>query len=239
MKKLFLISLLGITFFSSCTKEKNLYDPEAVLRRDGTSVTTPRQNFSAVFGFDYSDTHDWSSVTSSTVTITPDAALDDVVKVQILSASPFGNAKCKVLNEAEVTGRQPVTLSYDAPTSCNRLFAACVNKEGYYYVTGFAKGQPSVSFSKPSSSRSSLSRRAYLNASELVLARNTPSYNNVRTVKANEGETANSIDLWKDSGWQNDTCWALSDAQEITLKAMLPSSLTMSAPISKPSSMAI
>jgi hypothetical protein len=82
----------------------------------------------------------WRTVTSGTVTITANADLDDIAKVQILTESPFFNDQAKILAEADVTAGQTVQLSYDAPRENSTLVAACVDSKGHHYIKPFDAG---------------------------------------------------------------------------------------------------
>ena len=85
-----------------------------------------KDNAKKVFG-DIDASQDWNSISSHAVTVTANANLRDVVKVQILTESPYLNPHATVLNEVEVTKGQTVALRYDAPNVYSRLIAACVD----------------------------------------------------------------------------------------------------------------
>ena len=126
------------------------------------------ENAATVFG-DIDPEQDWNSINSNTVTVTANANLADIVKVQILTESPFLNPEAKVLSEKAATNGQTVTLSYDAPNAYSQLIAACVNSKGNYYIQVFDANAPkSVSFTqtKASAPRSFCQRCSQLHDTE-------------------------------------------------------------------------
>ena len=143
MRKIFVLGAASILFFASCSKEKDLYQGSQV------SDEQIKENVQNVFGVKFADNQDWSTAVKSSISITADADLTDIVKVQILTLSPFGNGDgngSTVLNEAEVTKGQTVELVYDAPLSQKTFYAACVTKDGQYFIKNFALGDSKVSF---------------------------------------------------------------------------------------------
>ena len=154
---------------------------------------------------------EWNSIKSGSVTITADAQLQDIVKIQILTESPILNENAKVLAEANVKNGESVTLSYDAPNVYSQLMAACVNKNGVYYQKVFNIGEKNVSFT--SSTSSQVARRAA--ASEvptfttLKLKKPRQSFNAQRTIHSDKS----AYSIWKDSKWENEQMWDLADNQ--------------------------
>jgi hypothetical protein len=130
-------------FFASCSKEKDLFQ--------GSNVSDEQinENVQNVFGVKFAENQDWSTMVKSSVSITADASLSDIAKVQILTLSPFGSGDgngATILNEAEVTKGQTIELTYDAPLSQKTFYAACVSKDGQYFIKNFALGDSKVSF---------------------------------------------------------------------------------------------
>ena len=163
MKKLLSIAVIGLVL-SSCTKGFDAPEPTP----DPTPEPTPTNNevtqaeidanVANVFGTTFSPNQDWSSTTKHTVTITADAPLSDIAKVQILTESPYFNEDARVLNEATVSKGQSVSITYDCPAEYTDLVAACVDSKGIYYVAGFKAGDNSVNFQQAAQSRT---RAAY------------------------------------------------------------------------------
>ena len=137
MKKkiLFIATIVGMIILVGCQR----FDFEEA-RQDAI-----RQNAEKIFGA-IDPNQDWNSSVSGTVTITADASLKNIARVQILTESPFMNPDARVVEEAEVQKGQTVTLNYDVPNSYTRLIAACIDNEGHYHVKGFNIGDEKVSF---------------------------------------------------------------------------------------------
>lgn len=192
MKKkiLFIATLVGMSMFTSCHR----FDFEEA-RQEAI-----RQNAEKVFG-DIDPNQTWSSTVSGTVTITADASLKEIARVQILTESPFMNPNARVVADAQVQKGQTVTLNYDVLNSYNRLIAACVDSKGHYHIKGFDIGETNVSF-KSGTTRAA--RRAASNLPDLSgvgldFDESIRSYNAQRTL-----DNKNS---WKGKGWENDRLW--------------------------------
>ena len=209
MKKQFIFTLIATAAIVSCNKFDSVYDPSALENKDAQSIN---ENAAKVFGTIDSN-QDWNSINSNTVTVTANANLTDIVKVQILTESPFLNPEAKVLSEKEATNGQTVTLSYDAPNAYTQLIAACVNSKGNYYIQVFDANAPkSVSFTQ---TKASAPRRAS--------ASDVPSFTTLKLGKprkslnaqrAAQGESftisGTTYTEWSNSGW-NDDMWELAD----------------------------
>jgi hypothetical protein len=192
MKRITNLAILALLGLSSCTQEFT-YDPTQEIK----------ENAENIFGL-IDPNQDWRTTTSGTVTVTADAPLSDITKVQILTESPFFNDQAKILSEAEVTAGQTVTLSYDAPRSNTRVIAACVDSNGKYYIQGFNIGDENVSFkssSAPAATRAAVITRSGSELPNISLDFNESflSYNAQRTLSNNNN--------WKDKNWENDRLW--------------------------------
>ena len=190
MKRITYLAILALLGLSSCTQEFN-YDPTQEIQ----------ENAENIFGL-IDPNQDWRTTTSGTVTVTANAPLSDIAKVQILTESPFFNDQAKILAEAEVTAGQTVTLSYDAPRSNTRVIAACVDSNGKYYIQGFNIGDKTVSFkSSTAGTRGAAltSAGAELPNISLDFKKSFLSYNAERTLSGNSN--------WKDKNWENDRLW--------------------------------
>jgi len=205
-KKLF-IALLATVAISSCNKfDLNYQEP------DVSDTQSINENATKVFGT-IDANQDWNSINSNMVTVTANANLSDIVKVQILTESPFLNPEAKVLCEAEATNGQRVTLSYDAPNAYTQLIAACVNSKGNYYIQVFDANAPqAVSFTQ---TKSSAPRRA--SASDvpsfttLKLGKPHKSLNAQRAAQGASCKIGNkTYTEWSNSGW-DDEMWELAD----------------------------
>ena len=194
MKKLFILTILGSLALSSCSD----------LDLDGAQAQQIKENAEELFGI-IDPNQDWSNVSSGTVSVTADASLKNIAKVQILTESPFFNVQAKVLAEAEATKGQTLTLNYDAPRANTRLIAACVDNKGNYYIKGFNIGEEKVSFkSTAARTRAAGATRASseipdLSAVKLDFDESFLSYNALRTLK--------NYNSWKGKNWDNDRLW--------------------------------
>jgi hypothetical protein len=192
MKKkiLFIATLVGMSMFTSC----NRFD------FDEARQEAIRQNAEKVFG-DIDPNQTWSSSVSGTVTITADASLKEITRVQILTESPFMNPNARVVAEAQVQKGQTVTLDYDVLNSYNRLIAACVDSKGHYHIKGFDIGETNVSFKNGTTraARRAASNLPDLSGVSLDFDESFRSYNAQHTLDNHKS--------WQNKGWENDRLW--------------------------------
>ena len=165
------------------------------------------QNAALALGVQIDTSHDWSTVENGSVTVTADADIEDIVKVQILTESPFFNADARVLTEAEVTNGQTVTLTYDAPKTYTRLIAACVSSKGEYYIKGFNTTDSEVSFMNSASTRAVGETRAAANLPnideiELKYSDSFQSFNARRALSDNT-----TFSKWQGKNWEKERMW--------------------------------
>ena len=197
--------LLGAVAFASCNKF-DLNDPD--MAKQVQEAQEIKTNAEKIFGT-IDQNQDWNSIISGKVSVTADANLEDIVKVQILTESPILNDDAKVLAESTAKNGQTVTLNYDAPNIYKKLVAACVDSKGVYYIQVFNVGQANVSFAQAEKSNSP--RRAQ--ASE------APDFTSIKlkapqkSVNTRRTESSDAkFSMWKDSKW-NDNMWVIADGQ--------------------------
>ena len=222
MKKIMAFAVCGTLLFASCVKGFDGTEPTPT--PDPTPTPTNNKatqeeidaNVAKVFGTTFSANQDWSSTKKYTVSVTADAPMADIAKVQILTEAPYFNEDARVLNETTTSKGQSVSLTYDCPSEYTELVAACVDSKGIYYVAGFKPGDSSVNFTKAAQSRT----RAVYDLPELPAASGLKmkfknsylTYNAMRARMAGqEGEDA-KIDPWKNSNWDNERVWMLDNA---------------------------
>lgn len=165
-----------------------------------------KQNVLEVFGTTFDSNHDWSSINTYSVSIKANANLKDIVKVQILTESPFLNDSSTVLNEVKAQKGDVVTLKYDAPADLDQLIAACYDSNGKCFVQVFTPGQSSVSFLSSANARTRASSSALPEATSIVLKSKTKSINAQRA-EAKWG-------VWAEASgqlWINDYLWEPKD----------------------------
>lgn len=203
-KYLFLLSAIAL---AACGNEFEF---------DNTKIhdETVAANAEAMLGVTIDPNHNWTAIEGGSITITADAPLDDIAKVQVLTASPFGNDEAEVLNSIDCQKGDVVTLSYEAPIDLTTLVAACVSSKGVYYIKVFNNGDSNVSFS---------STRALTRASgddyptAIVLGTAMESFNAQRAsismksvyknVMISDGGQKYYYDVWNDGSWINDRLW--------------------------------
>ena len=221
MKKLMTLAVLGTALLTSCVKGIDAPEPEPTPTPDPTPTSNKATqedidaNVVKVFGTTFSPDQDWSSTTKYSVSVTADAPMADIAKVQILTEAPYFNDDARVLNEATTSKGQTVTLTYDCPAEYTELVAACVDSKGVYYIAGFKAGDAKVTFQTAAKART---RAAYdLPALpdpaglKMKYKNSYLTYNAMRARMAGqEGEEA-VIDPWKDSKWDNERIWMLSN----------------------------
>ena len=197
--------LLGAVAFASCNKF-DLNGPD--MAKQVQEAQEIKTNAEKIFGT-IDQNQDWNSIISGKVSVTADANLEDIVKVQILTESPILNDDAKVLAESTAKNGQTVTLNYDAPNIYKKLVAACVDSKGVYYIQVFNVGQANVSFAQAEKSNSP--RRAQ--ASE------APDFTSIKlkapqkSVNTRRTESSDAkFSMWKDSKW-NDNMWVIADGQ--------------------------
>lgn len=205
--------LLGAAAIVSCNKFDLNYD-EAERAKQAQESQDIKDNAERILG-KIDSNQNWNSINSGKVSVTADANLENIVKVQILTESPILNSDAKVLAEATAKNGQTVSLSYDAPNIYKQLFAACINNQGVYHIQVFDVNQSSVKFANTTAN--AISRRA--SASEaptftsIKLKSPKKSFNTLRTEAGDDciinGE---KYDVWKNSGWC-DMMWEPADGQ--------------------------
>ena len=224
MKKMMTFAVCGILLLTSCVKGFDEVGPEPT--PDPTPTPTPTNNKATqeeidanvvkVFGTTFSADQDWSSTKKYTISVTADAPMEDIAKVQILTEAPYFNEDARVLNEATVSKGQSVSITYDCPSEYTDLVAACVDSKGIYYVAGFKAGDTDVKFTEPAKART---RAVYdlpdlpaVSGLKMKYKNSHLTYNAMRARMAGqEGENTN-IDPWKNSNWDNERIWMLSNA---------------------------
>ena len=173
-------------------------------------------NAAKVFGTSFSADQDWSSTKKYTVSVTADAPMADIAKVQILTEAPYFNEDARVLNEATVSKGQTVSITYDCPAEYTDLVAACVDSKGIYYVAGFKAGDNSVNFQKAAQARTrteySLPEFPTASGLKMKYKNSHLSFNAIRAQKAGLEGSAASIAPWENSNWNNERLWMLSNS---------------------------
>lgn len=192
----------GLLLLASCSHDMDFPTQEDAVKT----------NVEKIFGVTFDPNQDWCTTQNGKVTITiNNPELKDVEKVQILTASPFGNGDANgalSLNEKKISFGQSVTLNYDAPKMYSRLYAACIKKNGEYFVKGFNMGEQNVVFTSNTVNARTRSEAGNFDLDalvsslpkDIVLEEPEASYNNIRN--------------W--NGWGNDLLYHLPKTFEAT-----------------------
>lgn len=194
MKRL-LILAMGLLALVSCGHDFDFDNSELV-----------KSNAEKRFGT-IDPNQDWNSINSGSIVVTADASLENIVKVQILTESPFFNDQAKILAETSANKGDVVTVKYDAPVDLKRLIAACVDDKGNYFIKGFNTNETKVSFKSAAATRGFGMTRAASDMPDFSLievdySKSFPSYNALR---ASSDDAAFSA--WKGKNWENERLW--------------------------------
>lgn len=217
MKKNVLFVVAGLLLMTSCSHNMDFSQPEPQPQEPDKQETI-KANVEKIFGVNFDPNQDWCTTQNGKVTITIDnPELKDVEKVQILTVSPFGNSDANgalSLNEKKAAYGQSVTLNYDAPKMYNRLYAACVMKNGEYYIKGFNVGEQNVVFTSNIAGARTRGTAGDFDLDELV--KKLPQ----EPVLGGSEKSFNNSRNW--SGWENDLLYSLSADDEAAMCLTIP-----------------
>ena len=210
MKKV--VSFFVFSTLILCGCSKDVFDESAVKEN-------AKEKAENIFGVTFNPNQDWCLTANGKVTLTVNTPeLSDVAKVQILTASPFGTMNCngsQILNQQNVKYGESVTLYYDAPKALDKLYAACVSKDGRYYIQSFKVGEQKVDFA-PTTSKArtrglaaSITNQLDAIKDMLVLSEPTPSYNQLY---ATHPDDYNIKTQYRGllAGWENDNLYSVA-----------------------------
>lgn len=134
MKKLLSLAVLGLVLLSSCVKGFDMPEPTPEPTPTPTDPTADiKANVEKVFGVTFASNHDWNSTTNGTVTLKFDSSVKKVAVLASLSLTSDGDGianSMKVLNQVETNNQTSVSLSYDAPSANQALYAAFYTASG-------------------------------------------------------------------------------------------------------------
>ena len=217
MRNLVILSLSALTLvgcqhdLSNYSQQINVED----LKNKASNEVTKEDihaNVANIFG-SIDPNQDWNLVNQGTISVIADAPLSDIVKVQLLTESPFLNKDAKVLNEAAAKYGDVVTLTYDAPSAYNKLFAACVSRSGEYFVQVFPPGTENLKFTTTARARTRAEASDVPSFTTIKLNKPKASFNAQRAAQGVNLKINNvSYTEWIDSKW-NDQMWDIADGQ--------------------------
>ena len=220
MKKSLFYAIVGLVVLSSCSKETELYQTETPSKTSEELLA----HAESVLGITIAPNQDWCTTSNSKVTISiENNLLTDVEKVQILTVSPFGNKDANgslALTEAAISYGKSVTLSYDAPKMYSKLYAACVTKDGKYFVKSFNVGDQNVVFtSNERRAAQTRSGAGDFNLEDMVKNLDDPVIGSVYESFAHQ-RCARKQSGWVDSGWENDMLYAPVDVNATKMEVV-------------------
>ena len=204
--------LLSAAILASCGKSYELNDTQ--FNEESIRVNTEKQ-----LGITIDPEQTWVDILNGNITIKADADLEDIVKVQILTESPFGNDEAAILNSADCQKGDVVTLNYEAPGDATELVAACVSSKGVYYIKVFNVGESNLSFASTANARTRGTDDEYPTLIELgdyipsfnaerALASEKSGFNKVLVKDNTNGGNNRYYDVWADGSWKNDRLWS-------------------------------
>lgn len=203
--------LLSAVILAACGKSYEL--DEAQFNEESIKYNTEKQ-----LGITIDPEQTWADILNGSITIKADADLDDIVKVQILNESPFGNDEATILNSVDCQKGDVLTLTYEAPGTTTELVAACVSSKGVYYIKVFNVGESNLSFASTANARTRGTTDDY--PSQIVLGGSIKSFNALRaeesiksgTTWSNDNVNGNGknryYEVWADGSWKNDRLWS-------------------------------
>ena len=206
-KNLFLFA--AVALIASCGKYE--FDATQV------SKEVASQNARNQLGVDIDPNQDWKPIRNGSVTITANADLENIVRVEVLTESPFSNEDAMVLSSMDCQPGQQVTLTYEAPDYLSQLMAACVNDKGVYYVKVFDIDCQTVDFQATNNGVRNRAASSGEFPSTIVLGKGTKSFNAQRAEESQKNQYGIQINddkgktrwytAWKDGSWANDMLW--------------------------------
>lgn len=220
MKKFyyFAVALCTVALFSNCSKDEDLYDPNAAANKTAETENDSdadadaakiAKNFSDIFGFELNPDQDWSMLNNSTVKVTAADESFKAVKAQVLTAVPatfktkeesYGS---EVLNEVTLVNGT-ATLNFDAPIGVDTLFVALVNTENQYRFRAFKVGDGEVTFGGKTAAARRFLAEENTNSPRLTgsdWSDNAKRTQNADKEDANMNQTVNK--LWKGANWND------------------------------------
>lgn len=215
-KKLFLFAAIALS--ASCGK----YEFDASL----VNQEVTNQNAKNQLGVEIDPNQNWRPIRQGNVTITANADLENIVRVEVLTESPFGNEDAMVLSSKECHKGDKVTLKYEAPDYLTHLVAACVNDQGVYYIRVFDINSQAVEFKTANARRRAGAEGTF--PSTIILGESILSFNAQRAEESlksekksivistnTNGSGSKSYTDWGDGSWINDRLWSHQSVEKV------------------------
>lgn len=147
MKRMTTFAAIGLLVLASCSKSKDLYQPEPEVPTPVTPAEPEitqediNANVQKVFGVTFDPNHDWNSTVSGEVKIIANSTIKKVqVLVYVSKIDEEGETvtSMNIMNEAELNGATTITLNYEAPKDNLGIYVAFIdgNKKIFKKVEG-------------------------------------------------------------------------------------------------------
>jgi hypothetical protein len=121
MKKIFICMTAMMLMLTGCMKNEmpdySEYQKQQI-----------NENVQKVFGTTFDPNHTWCTTTAGQITISDIPSGTESVSLLVYVKEDDGETSMLSLNQADVNGRQSITLNYDAPTDNLGLFVAFLSK---------------------------------------------------------------------------------------------------------------
>ena len=138
--KLFILYLLFV--FVGCTHvpefENNTITQEEI-----------NENVENIFGTQFPNDQDWCTTVNGSIQLFANTATEKIVKVQILVSTinkSDSSLNMTILNEAQLSSGENISMVYDTPENYEYLFAAFITERGEYFYVPFKVENSEVYF---------------------------------------------------------------------------------------------
>lgn len=133
----FLVALLGSTLCVACNKDMfDENDYKAIVEE-----AQPVSNIDAA--------HTWELASDHYITVETGNTLPGANRLRILSGNPAAGEGVTVLGDYIIEGGGRQYVAFTAPARLSKFYAALVDDEGNYTITGFTASERTISFDQP------------------------------------------------------------------------------------------
>ena len=207
MKFKYLFILISAIVLVSCGPDRDAINEQ--IYQESVKYNAEKQ-----LGITIDPNQTWNAIKEGSITVTADADLEDIVKVQILTESPFYNDEARVLNSVDCQRGDVVTITYEIPAYLTELVASCVNSKGIQRIKVFKVGDLSVSFGSSTRAGTRAEASEIPTFTSIKLKSPVSSFNAKRAQQGAsctiDGKTYTE---WSNSNWENEQMWDPADGQ--------------------------
>ena len=109
---------------------------------------------------DYIDaSHTWELTTDYSINVETNNVVPEAKRLLILSGDPTSGRSSNILGEYILNGDDKMSISFVAPSTLQKFFAALVDDEENYTVTSFSSSNPNVDFTQPIATKKKVDSR--------------------------------------------------------------------------------